>query len=159
AGKPLPHHGSSMIGSVVVDKEHLLAPISLRHTGQKCRVTLSFKDLSMRKIESRSIEIDRPEDLLGIALASRGNQRLVSAARPGLIETGILTKTGFIAEEQRSLSFHGFFLTLDRCIVAIGLAPLGRLWLIYGVVFAPKNPKPSVLFAHDRDDSRRQIPP
>lgn len=110
-----------------MDKEDLLMPIPLRHAGQKGRVTLALEDFSMLKVEPGTVEIHRAENLLRIALARRGNQRLVSAARPSLVEAGVLAKTGFITEEQRGLAFSGFFLASGRCIVAIGLAPPDRL--------------------------------
>ena len=141
-GEPLPHHRPPMIRGVVMDKEDLLPPIPLRHAAQEGCVTLSLKDLSMRKVKPGPVEIHRAEDLLGIALARRRNQWLVSATCPGLVETGVLPKTGFIPKEQRGLALSGFFLAWDRCIVAIDLAPPDRLWPTCGAASAPKSPRP-----------------
>ena len=96
----------------------------------------------MRKVKPGPVEVYRAEDLLGIALARRRNQRLASTARPCLVEAGILAKTGFIAEEERGLAFRGFFLVLDRCIVAIGLVPPDQLWPTCGAASAPRSPGP-----------------
>ena len=96
----------------------------------------------MRKVKPGPVEVHRAEDLLGIALARGRNQRLVSPARPGLVEAGVLAKTGFIAEEERGLAFRGFFLVVDKCIVAIGLVPPDQLWPTCGAVSAPRSPGP-----------------
>lgn len=81
----------------------------------------------MRVMEAWSVKIHRAKYLLGVALASRRNQRLVSASGPSLVEAGILAEAGFIAEKQSGLAFSGFFLAWDRCIAAIGPAPPGLL--------------------------------
>lgn len=94
----------------------------------------------MRVVEPRPVEVHRSKDLLGIALAGRRNQRLVSAPRPGLVEGRVLAETGLVTEEQRRLVFNGFFLSWDRCIAAIGPAPLGRLWPICGADAVLRSP-------------------
>ena len=123
-----------------MDEEDLLARIPLRHAGQKCRITLALKNISMLKVKSRTVEVHSAEDLLRIALASCGNQRLVSSACPSLVKTGILAETGFIPEEQRGLAFSGFFLAWDRCIAAIGLAPPDQPWPAADAASAPRIP-------------------
>lgn len=94
----------------------------------------------MAVVEPRPVEIHRPKDFLGIALAGRRNQRLVSAPRPGLVEGWVLAEAGLVTEEQRRFAFSGFFLAWDRCIVASGPAPPGRLWPICGADAAPRSP-------------------
>ena len=94
----------------------------------------------MRVVEPGPIEIYRPKDLLGIALAGRRNQRLMAAPRPGLVEGRVLAEAGLVTEEQCRFVFGGFFLAWDRCSAAIGPAPRDRLWLICGEDAEPRSP-------------------
>lgn len=115
-----------MISRVVVDQEDFLSRIPLRQPVEKGRVAATFKDITMPVVEARPIQIDGAKDLLRVPLARRRNQRLLSAPRPRLVETRVLTETGFIGEEQGGVVFRGFFLAGGTCTVASGLARSDR---------------------------------
>lgn len=131
-----------MVGSIVLNQEHLLPTIAFRQAIQKGCVTLAFKDVPVSVIEFRPIQIDRPENLLRVSLARRRNLWLVSSTGPGLIESGILAETGFISKEQSRLPLSGFFLAGDRCSAASDLARPGRPWPISAAGVARKSPTP-----------------
>ena len=74
-----------MVGSIVLNQEHLLPTVTFCQAIQKGCVALAFKDVSVSVIEFRPIQIDRPENLLRVPLARRRDLRLVSSTGPGLI--------------------------------------------------------------------------
>jgi hypothetical protein len=127
AGQPLPHHRSTVIGRVVMDKKDLLPPIPFGQAGQKGRVGFSFEDLSVRKVKFGPVKIHRAKNLLRVPLAGGRNQRLVSAPRPSLVKAGVLPEAGFVAKQQGRFAFSGFFLAGDRCSAATGPVPPGLL--------------------------------
>jgi hypothetical protein len=98
-----------MVSGIVVNQKDLLTPVTLRQAVQKGGVASTFKDVTMPVVESGPVEVDRAKDLLSVPLTGRRNQRLVSSARPRLIQTGILAETGFVAIEQRRPASRGFF--------------------------------------------------
>lgn len=129
-----------MVGSIVLNQEHLLTTVAFRQAIEKGCVTLAFKYIPVSVIELRPIQIDRPKNLLRVPLAGRRNLRLVSSTGPGLIESGILAETGFISKEQSRFPFSGFFLTGGRCSAATDLARPGRPWPTSGAGVARKTP-------------------
>lgn len=92
-----------------MNEENFLVAVTFGQAGQERHVTAALKHLAIPVIKTRSVKVHRTKYLLRVALASRWNQRLVSAPGPGLIETGVLAETGFVAEEQRGLAFSVFF--------------------------------------------------
>ena len=74
-----------MVSGVVLDQEHLLSAIPLRQAIQKGGVALAFKHLSKSVIELGAVQIHRPENLAGVPLPRRRNQRLLSPASPRLV--------------------------------------------------------------------------
>lgn len=101
--------GCPMVSRVVVDQEDFLPRIALRQPVEENGVASAFKHLAPAVMEAGAVEVDCPKDLLRVALARRGNQRLLSAARPSLVEARVLTETGFIGEEQRRVARGGVF--------------------------------------------------
>src|SRR5205809_6650008 len=61
-------------------------------------IGLCVKDAVLIVKETRVVQIDRAEYLLGMTLAGRGNQRLAAPPGPGLVQCRILAKTGFVLE-------------------------------------------------------------
>ena len=76
---------------------------------------------------ARLANVHGTENLLGIALAGRSNERLAPTPGPSLIQSGVLPKTGLVAEEQRGAQISGFFLAWDRYNAASDLGALDRL--------------------------------
>lgn len=74
-----------MVGSIVLNQEHLLSTVAFRQAIEKGCVALTFKDVAVSIIEFRPIQIDGPENLLRVPLARRRDLRLVSSAGPGLV--------------------------------------------------------------------------
>lgn len=109
SSQPRLHLGRPMVSRVVVDQEDFLPSIALRQPVQEGRVAAAFKDVAPAVVEAGAVEVDRPKNLLRVALARRGYQRLVSAARPRLVEARVLTKAGFIGEEQSRVARGGVF--------------------------------------------------
>ena len=140
APQPCTHLRSTVVSRVVVDQEDFLSSVSLGQAIEKSRVASTFKDVATAVVEAWPVQVDRPKDLLGVPLAGRRNQRLVSAACPRLVEAGVLTETGFIGEEQGGVVLRGFFLAGDTCSVASGLGRSDRLWPVGGAGAALKNP-------------------
>ena len=129
-----------MVGSIVLNQEHLLPTVAFRQAIQKGCIALAFKDVPVSVIEFRPIQIDRPENLLRVPLARCRDLRLVSSTGPGLIESGILPKAGLIGEEQGRLALRGFFLSRDRCSAASDPARPGRLWPTCGADAGRRSP-------------------
>ncbi len=71
--EPLLDFGSFMIRRVVMNEEHFLSAVSLRHALKKHHIALAFEHLAMGVVEPRPVEINRPEDLLRMALTSGRN--------------------------------------------------------------------------------------
>ncbi len=88
-------------------------------------IGLCVKDAVLMVKETRVVQIDRAEYLLGMTLAGRGNQRLAALAGPGLVQCRILAKTGFVLENQCGFFSGRFFLRLGyvyrchRCCCAL----------------------------------------
>src|SRR5512137_682713 len=99
--EPLPHLGCFVVRRIVMDEEDFLLAVSLGYGCQEHRITLPREDLAVPIVKSGPVEIDGPKDLLGIALAGRRNQRLVSAPGPSLVQGRVLAEAGLVAEEQR----------------------------------------------------------
>src|SRR5213078_5085713 len=72
-------------------------------------IGLCVKDAVLMVKETRVVQIDRAEYLLGMTLAGRGNQRLAAPAGPGLVQCRILAKTGFVLENQCGFFSGRFF--------------------------------------------------
>src|SRR5437667_5045710 len=95
-----------------------------RHA-DKGAARLCVKDAVLMVKETRVVQIDRAEYLLGMTLAGRGNQRLAALAGPGLVQCRILAKTGFVLENQCGFFSGRFFLRLGyvyrchRCCCAL----------------------------------------
>ena len=98
-----------MVGRVVVDPEDFLPRGALRQPVEEGRVASAFKPVAPTIVEARPVQVDRPQDLLRVPLARGGNQRLLSAARPRLVEARGLAETGVIGEAQGSVTLRGLF--------------------------------------------------
>ena len=140
APQPGTHLRSTVVSRVVVDQEDFLSSVPLGQAIEKSRVASTFKDVATAVVEAWPVQVDRPKDLLGVPLAGRRNQRLVSAACPRLVEAGVLTETGFIGEEQGGVVLRGFFLAGGRCNAASGLERADRPSPVGGAGAALKNP-------------------
>ena len=158
ATEPLPYLRGPVIGGVVVDQEDFLPTIALRQAVQKGRVASTLKHVAMSIVELGPVEIDGAKDLLGVPLTGGRNQGLVSTARPGLVEAGVLTETGFIGKQQGGVPIRGFFLALDRCSAASGPARPDRPWPTSVGAAAPKNPSTGAPCGRGQDDNAPQIP-
>ena len=88
-----------MIGGVVVNQEDFLPSVATCQVVEKVGITWSIEHAAMPVIELRPIQIDGAENLLRVALARSGNERLMASTCPSLIEAGILAETGFVGEE------------------------------------------------------------
>ena len=97
--KPVTHFRCFVIGGVVVDQKDLLVFVAARQAVEKRGVAEPIEHGTVPVVELRLIQIDGAENLLSITLAGGGNERLMSAPGPSLIETGILAETGFVSKE------------------------------------------------------------
>src|SRR5512145_1928817 len=79
--EPLLDFGSLVVRRIVMNKEDFLLAVTLCDGTEKHRITLAFEYLAVPIVEFGPVEIHRPKDFLGIALAGRRNQRLVPASR------------------------------------------------------------------------------
>src|SRR6266567_4782879 len=132
-----------MVGSIVVNQKDLLATVAVGQAVEKSCVSLAIEHrFSLNEVNLWPANIHRPENLLGVALARRGNQRLAPTPSPSLIQSGVLTKTGLIGEEQSGAQISGFFLASDRCSAANDPATADPLWPNACVDAEPKIPKP-----------------
>ena len=62
--------------------------------------------------EPSMVEFDGTKYLQGVSLSCGGDLWLRAAARPGLVERGVLAEAGFVFEENGRLFALGFFLRL-----------------------------------------------
>src|SRR5438876_9882156 len=125
---------------------------------EKMDIGLCVKDAVLMVKETRVVQIDRAEYLLGMTLAGRGNQRLAALAGPGLVQCRILAKTGFVLENQCGFFSGRFFLRLGyvyrchRCCCALSA------WARRRFGRALKSQVPGGVFAHGRDGRRHRTP-
>jgi len=142
ASEPLLHFWSLVVRRIVMNEEDFLPAVALRHRREKRCIGHALEHLPVRVVKPRPIEIHRAKYLLGIALAGGWNQRLVSAPRPGLVQSRVLAEAGLVAEDQRGFAFSRFFLAWDKCIAAIGPVRPDRLSPTCGAVVGRKSPSP-----------------
>ena len=79
---------------------------------QKAQVGVCVEDRVLAVMEASALEFDGSQDLDALALSRDGDFRWVSDATPGGMHCGVLSKTGFIGENQRPALGSGFFLRL-----------------------------------------------
>lgn len=72
----------------------------------------ALKTFSKRYKEAKGVKLDGAEDFEGVSLPGRRDLGLRAAARPGLVEGGVLAEAGFVFEEDGGLFALGFFLRL-----------------------------------------------
>jgi hypothetical protein len=60
--------------------------------------------------ETAGIEFDRAKNFQSLLLPGGGNFGLASYPRPGLVESGVLTESSFVLEEEGGSFASGFFL-------------------------------------------------
>ena len=102
--------GRVMVGRVVVNQEYLLAAVAIGQAIKKGGVSLAIEHrFPLNEMNLGPPNVHRPENLLGVALARSGNEWLASTSRPGLIQGGVLAKTGLVGEQQCRATISGFF--------------------------------------------------
>src|SRR5260370_11661354 len=81
------------------------------HLLQESQIGLPLKTVFLMQVdETGVVQTDGSENLLGVALTTRGNLRLASAFGPGSMQGGRLTKRSLIFEnDHRALAFGVFF--------------------------------------------------
>ena len=81
------------------------------HLLQESQIGLPLKIVFLMQVdETGVVQTDGSENLLGVALTTRGNLRLASAFGSGSMQGGRLTKRSLIFEnDHRALAFGVFF--------------------------------------------------
>ena len=84
----------------------------------------------------------RPENLLGVAFAPRGNLRLLPASRPSTIKRGGLSKGGFVFIDNQRPFAPGVFFDSDGCNESTGSVSWGPPAPDASWAVAPKSLSP-----------------
>ena len=79
---------------------------------QKAQVGFCVEDRFLPVMETSAPQFDGSQNLDALALSRDGDFRRVADATPGGMQCGVLSKTGFVGEDQRSALGSGFFLRL-----------------------------------------------
>ena len=108
--EPSPNVSVLVIGSVVLNQNGPLSPVSACQLLQEAEVGGGIEDGALAILKTRAPHLDGAENLHMLALASDGNFRWPAYAAPGGVERRILPETGFVGEEERPVSRAGFFL-------------------------------------------------
>ena len=109
-GKPLPYLSILVVGSVVLDQIDFLGKVASNQPLQVDDIGRSIEDFLKMVKETGRIEFDRAKDFQSLLLPGGGNFGLASYPRPGLVESGILSESGFVLEEEGGSFASGFFL-------------------------------------------------
>ncbi len=118
-----------MVGCVVVDQKNFFPNVGAGEVVEERRVSLTIEHLfSMDEMNPRPTNVHGTENFLRVALAGRGDSRLVPAPGPSLVQSRVLAETRFVGEQQRGTQISGFFLAWDRCSAASDPAKPDRLW-------------------------------
>ena len=109
-GKPIPYLPIFVVGSVVLDQINFLRKVASNQPFQVDDIGRSIEDFLKMVKETGRIEFDRAKDFQSLLLPGGGNFGLASYPRPGLVESGVLTESGFVLEQEGGSCASGFFL-------------------------------------------------
>lgn len=109
-GKPIPDLPVLVIRSIVLNQIDFLGKVTSDQPLQVNDIGLRVEDLLKMVKETAGIEFDRAKDFQCLLLPSGGNFGLASYPRPGLVESGVLTESGFVLEQEGGSCASGFFL-------------------------------------------------
>ena len=79
---------------------------------QQAQAGVCLEDRALPVMETSAPPFDGSQDLDALALSRDGDFRRVPDATPGGMRRGVLSKTGFVGENQRSALGSGLFLRL-----------------------------------------------
>jgi len=109
---PVPYFGILVVGGVVLNQNRPAAAIGARQLLQQAQVGVCVEDRVQPVMETSAPQFDGSQDLDALALSRDGDLRRVPDATPGGMQRGVLSKTGFVGEDQRPAFGLGFFLRL-----------------------------------------------
>ena len=110
--EPIPYRSILVVGGVVLNQNRPCAAIGSRQLFQKAQVGVGVEDRVLPVMETSAPQFDGSQDLDALALSRNGDFRCVPDPTPGGMQRGVLSKTGFIGENQRPALGSGFFLRL-----------------------------------------------
>jgi len=108
--KPIPYLPVLVIGSIVLNQIDFLGKITSDQPLQVNDIGLCIEDLLKMVKETAGIEFDRAKNFQSLLLPGGRNFGLASYPRPGLVESGVLTESSFVLEEEGGSFASGFFL-------------------------------------------------
>jgi hypothetical protein len=108
--EPAPDLGVLMIGGVVLNENGTAAAIMRGQAMKEAQIGGSIEDGGLAIVEAGSPELDSAQDLHALAFAGDGDLGGMAEPAPGSVQGGVLTETGFVGKNQRSVLGAGFFL-------------------------------------------------
>jgi hypothetical protein len=109
-GKPIPYLLVLVIGSIVLNQIDFLGKVTSDQPFQVNDIGRGIEDWLKMVKETACIEFDRAQNFQSLLLPGGGNFGLASYPCPGLVESGVLTESSFVLEEEGGSFASGFFL-------------------------------------------------
>jgi len=109
-GKPTPYLPVLVIRCIVLNQIDFLGEVTSDQLLLVNDIGRCVEDLLKMVKEAAGIEFDRAKNFQRFPLPGGGNFGLASYPRPGLVESGVLTESGFVLEEDGGSFASGFFL-------------------------------------------------
>ena len=110
--EPIPYRSILVVGGVVLNQNGSTPPIAPCQLFQEGEVGGGVEDGVLPVMETGVPQFDGSQDLYALAFSCDRHFGRVADAAPGGMQRGVLSKTGFIGENQRPALGSGFFLRL-----------------------------------------------
>ncbi len=110
--EPTPYLRILVVRGVVLNQNRARAAIGTSQLLQETQVRVRVEDRLLPVMETSTPQFDGAQNLDALPLSGDGDLRRVPNATPGGMQSGVLSKTGFIGENQRPALGSGFFLRL-----------------------------------------------
>src|ERR1700756_4163288 len=107
--EPSPYVAVFVVGRIVLNDHGSLPAITASQLFQESEVCRSIENGLLPIMEARLPQFNGPKNLHAVALSGHGNFRGTTNPAPGGVQSRILTKAGFVGEDQRPVLLLRFF--------------------------------------------------
>jgi len=108
--EPAPDLTVLRIRGVVLNENGPAAAIMRSQAMQEIQVGGSIEDRGLRIVEAGTPKFDSAQDLHALPFSGDGDLGRMAKPAPGSVQGRVLTETGFVGKNQRSVLGAGFFL-------------------------------------------------
>lgn len=108
--EPCPDLPVFVVGSVVLNQNGSPATVASGQLVEEAKVGCGIEDCLLAVVKSRAPQLDRAENLNGLARTGDGNLRGTAHATPSRVQRRVLPEAGLVGEDQRPVKRLGFFL-------------------------------------------------